>query len=733
MANKCDPMSTKLYELAMNLASRDEFNTFDRVFAELSRTFPGLTRGELARAFVNVDETRSIQKDELSAVWAEIKATPRLEKEVADRVAFLEQHYDEGTLPPVKERSVKERSDLLTELRNLRDDLRKEINRSEPAQILRLEKSIRILDDAIESGDIMPKPKEAAPIQSDELRWLVYQRDRKRRQIRAEIEARKPKSAFSVAQQPFMTIRALMTSIDWSGLLRQGGFIVFSHPERVPGAVVKMFHATFSDQKAYEIMEEIMNRPNAPLYMRDKLFLAEPGGRLTRQEEYFMSEWAHRIPIIGKGVEASERAYTTVLNVLRADSYDAMMDGLAKNGEVTVEEGRAIANYVNIATGRGNLGDLERAAVTMNTIFFAPRYVVSRFQLILGMPLKGGTAATRKAIAKDYGRYAIGMTAVYTLGMLAGGSLEWDPTKGDFGKIRFGNTRLDPMSGFAQASIFGARSFAALGSLVTGKTEQPGFGGFTYWDTTTFLLRTKLSPALSIPYDALSGENVVHEEIDPSTLKYWIELPMPLALRDIKEAMEEEGVPSGTAAGILSIFGVGIQVYSQKTASLDRSAKFREKSRDNYPEAYEEEQLISDKYDAMGYSEKQELSQPDWFDSENKDWSTYSGEKKAKLYEEHEKDALDERHPDWSNDQTYIKALRKNVDDIAEAIYLESNPTASDGDLDAHIEKMLDAQVEYDKLPLAGDDREYFLRNNRDFYEVWLRESGGHARIDFGT
>jgi len=303
---------------------------------------------------------------------------------------------------------------------------------------------------------------------------------------------------------------------------------VFSHPERVPSAVVKMVEATFSEQRAYEINEEIMNRPKAPLYMRDKLFLAEPGGRMTRQEEYFMSEWAHRIPIIGRGVEASERAYTTVLNVLRADSYDSMVDGLAKNGEATVEEGRAIANFVNIATGRGNLGELERAAVSMNTIFFAPRYVASRFQLILGLPLKGGTAATRKMIAKDYARYAIGMTVVYTLGMLAGGKLEWDPTKGNYGKIRSGNTRLDPMAGFAQASIFGARTLASLGNLVTGKTEAPDFGGYTYWDATTFFLRTKFSPALSIPYDALSGENVVHEEVDISTLKYWAELPMPL-------------------------------------------------------------------------------------------------------------------------------------------------------------------------------------------------------------
>src|SRR5690606_28503671 len=112
-----------------------------------------------------------------------------------------------------------------------------------------------------------------------------------------------------------------------------------------------------------------------------------------------------------------QRAYTTALNVLRADSFDAMVQTLARGAEVTQAEADAIAEYVNNATGRGSLGKWEGAAMQLNTIFFAPKYVLSRFRLLfeplIGFRFGGGSKRTRALLAKEYARYLIGMGLVY--------------------------------------------------------------------------------------------------------------------------------------------------------------------------------------------------------------------------------------------------------------------------------------------------------------------------------
>jgi hypothetical protein len=204
-----------------------------------------------------------------------------------------------------------------------------------------------------------------------------------------------------------------------------------------------MFRALASERGQFASERQIMGRPNYPLYMRSGLYLSEHGLNLSRMEEVYMSRWVEKIP----GVAQSQRAYTVFLNRLRADAFDAMSATLGRDGKLTLAESKAIANYINVATGRGNVAARENALVILNTAFFAPRYVLSRFQLVAGEPFYGGSARTRAAIGKEYARFLTGMGIIYGLGVLAGGHLEQDPRASDFGKLRFGNTRLDPLAG----------------------------------------------------------------------------------------------------------------------------------------------------------------------------------------------------------------------------------------------------------------------------------------------
>jgi len=506
-------------------------------------------------------------------------------KRVMDEVNALQQHLEAGTLPAAKRKKAKGFGPV-DALREIRDDLRRQVSQSDPARKQRLEKSIADLEARIKAGDFAPKAKKTPLPQSKALEKLIYQRNRLRRDVRVGMMELKPKTIWYHIAEPFNAIRALKTSFDLSAVFRQGGFIGLAHPVRAARALPDMMRALVSEEASSRINSEILNRPNAPLYARSKLYIAPIDGseRLVRMEEAYMSHLIERgarsnIPILStvfKGVEASERAYLTFLNALRADSFDTMAATLTQNGEPTADEAMAIATFVNEATGRGSIG-IEQAAVGLNTVFFAPKYTVSRFQLLLGHPLwakttqggkRGGSNAVRKLVAQEYARYLIGVGAVLALGYAAGGEIEDDLRSADAGKVRFGNSRIDVFSGISQVTVLLAR-------LITGETkssttgtvrpirgEDVPYGGDTSAEVVARFLRGKLSPTFGIPMDVLSGQNVVGE---PMTLgRAALEAPTPLAFDDIYEAMKDQGVPAGTALGLLSVFGMGLQTYEAK-------------------------------------------------------------------------------------------------------------------------------------------------------------------------
>jgi len=66
----------------------------------------------------------------------------------------------------------------------------------------------------------------------------------------------------------------------------------------------------------------------------------------------------------------------------------------------------------------------------------------------------------------------------------------------------------------------------------------------------------------------LMGEDAIGQKVEPST--YWTKLVTPLAYRDIYEAMQEQGIPKGTALGILTFFGTGLQTYGKPSKTTEK-------------------------------------------------------------------------------------------------------------------------------------------------------------------
>lgn len=429
-------------------------------------------------------------------------------------------------------------------------------------------RKIAELTDQQMRGDFAPKPRRELTLDAEGIELQAkldrVKRDWNEARFNDTLKNRTPlQKVFGAAHETINAARAILTSLDFSAVFRQGGFITLSRPGRAIRALPAMFRAFASKGAADRELAEIQSRPNYHLYKSSKLYLSEHPTSLSQMEEAYMSRWADHIPLVA----GSQRAYLTFLNRLRADSFDAMVNAFSRNGAVSKEEARAIANYVNVATGRGTLGASENAAVALNTVFFAPRLVASRFQVLMGQPLWKGNARTRMYIAGEYGRYLLGIGVVYALGLAAGAEVEKDPRSSDFGKLRFGNTRIDVLSGLQQVSVLLSRIVSGETKTLHGRTvpirgERVPYGATTTPDTIGRFLRTKLSPPIASAMDIATGENVVGEKVTPVSVV--TRNLIPLAVSDIAQTMQEQGVPRGTVMALLSLLGMGVQTYDTR-------------------------------------------------------------------------------------------------------------------------------------------------------------------------
>ncbi|MGV1047654.1 MAG: hypothetical protein ACOYD4_03895 [Solirubrobacterales bacterium] len=423
-------------------------------------------------------------------------------------------------------------------------------------------------------GDFSPRHKPAKEIPLDpevaKLRAdISLEKSKFEERLMQEQYKRKTKlqKAAINAGEALNVSRSVITSADLSAPLRQGAFIVVGNPARLAKGFAPMLRALRSDRNAQAVMEQIMARKNSVegLYARAKLYLApSEGSRMSLAEEAWMSKWAKKIP----GVGASQRAYITFLNRLRADTFDSLLKNLEKDGvPATQAELEAIGNYVNVATGRGYLGSHAAAAETMATVFFSPRLVASRFQLLVGAPAWRGSARTRFMVGKEYAKFALGMATILALGKLAGATVEVDPRSSDFLKMKFGNTRVDPMAGLAQNTVMltrviGGKTKTARGEIKPLRGPKVKYGDQTVASVGGNFLRSKFSPWLGSGTDIAVGENVVGEPTTAGSVAK--NALVPMAWQDVLNVMEEQGVARGTAIQALSLLGMGVQHYDAK-------------------------------------------------------------------------------------------------------------------------------------------------------------------------
>lgn len=424
--------------------------------------------------------------------------------------------------------------------------------------------------------------------------------------------------------EAFNLPRGLMASMDFSAPLRQGLGLI--HKKEFWRALPSMFKAWSSEAGYQQILSEINSRPlftprieisKRPGQLnKPKPSFAEESGLqltdlkgLTNREEAIMSTWAEKVP----GVRPSNRAYTAFLNKLRADTFESLIKDTKVLADVdnNMPLAKALADFVNTASGRGSLGKLESSAVTLNSLLFSPRLIASRLKMLNPAYYIMAPPPVRKEALKSL--FAIGATGtmVNQLAQMAGAETSNDPNSADFGKPKIGNVRIDPWGGFQQYMVafnrlirpdspniapegyqdvqnelrqvdtgFAPLDLAAgyLGhggqqftSSTTGKTgdlwnKREVFDP-THFDIAKRFGQGKLHPvlgfiaALSQGQKELSGQEMNFGSMNPfenSISQRFI----PIMLQDIEKLAQED--PSLLPLTILSAFGMPTQTYERR-------------------------------------------------------------------------------------------------------------------------------------------------------------------------
>ena len=360
--------------------------------------------------------------------------------------------------------------------------------------------------------------------------------------------------------------RAMLASVDVSGLLRQGGILTARHPLEAAKTVIPMLKALLSDKNEAVMDSIIRSRPNFRLAEQSGLYIAPRAGQvavaLAEREEAFMSKIANMLPF----VKASNRAYITVLNDMRIRMWESTLAAWSKAGLKPLEQDyRDLARLINWASGRGPAIPFTAGMGALpNAILFAPRLIMSRLALPLTiLPTVTKSKLVRVEAWKTMLSFlGIGASILAAAKLSGAADIELDPRSADFGKMRLPETetRLDIWTGYAQYFRFGAQ-FAAAQRKTAGGWMQP----VNRKDLLDRFMQTKLSPAAGLMADIVKGETYLGEELPPksgrSFTKQVYQRIAPLAIQDLVDAYLQDG-PLGALVSSVGFAGVGVTTYS---------------------------------------------------------------------------------------------------------------------------------------------------------------------------
>jgi len=436
-----------------------------------------------------------------------------------------------------------------------------------------------------------PKPMDAA---SERRTFLNTQLKKARRELAETIQSLKPFEWWDIVTMSSDFLRNIKGGVDFSAIRRQGA-LVAGRPAvlaKAASAGVKGAKSDYDFEKHYR---SIMDRPNAADYERTSLAVQDMDTPVGQKDEFMNSFLVSKIPFI----KGSQRAYIAAINEMRADMYDILKEKMGGDAGLTWEQKKSIAHTVNVLTGRGDWKRLDQSMHTLSTFFWSPRLYLSRVQFLTGQPIWNAEPGTRKIVATEMGRSIAGVLSVYSLYIAAAAmreyarndEVEWDyitdPRHPAFGKIRIGDTYIDPTGGISQFVRFASQMWT--GEQVDDKGKVTELSGYQKRQKITSMLQSKLAPLTGLALDMAVGENYIGDPMNLTSFEGAVNVltgvVLPLSLNgpikyaigagfpeewqsdlgeDIRIQLEQLGVPETIILNLLGVAGEGVTTYKKK-------------------------------------------------------------------------------------------------------------------------------------------------------------------------
>lgn len=559
----------------------------------IKEEYPNATEREVRDAITGYGKTINLSKDEINVQIRKMKRIGKLVSGIED--AQNKQRPLRSGLQ--RDRLTREEMEMQRELKGLLKDLPFEESNMEFKQKsgldsmkARISGRISELEKRIADKDFSTKPIKKPIRLDDEVIQAKANLDKVKEKYDLEQEKNKLqqqplyKKIWDVSKDLALGIgKTLQASADMSAPFRQG-LINTARPSRLKLTAQEfktMFQHAFSESKAENWLHYIKSTPEYPLMKQAGLFLSEPNAKLSAREEIYKSNLVQKIPVIGHILKASERAYSGFLNMQRVNEFMKVAEKFKRDGiDPTTKEGaevfKAWGNYVNNATGRGSMGSFEMAANSLSDVFFSPRLIAARFNVLNpAFYAKMPKAARLEALKSTAEFIGVGLTAL-TLAKIGGANVETDPRSSDFGKVKIGDTRLDIWGGFVQwVRLFGQLATGERKSTSTSKITELGndYGSDTRFDLLVSFFKNKLAPtpALAVRMAESHLEKKDGEEKRVSAygedINYTDEAigqALPLYLQDFKDLAKEHDPTTLTGLMLASFFGFGVQQYKPK-------------------------------------------------------------------------------------------------------------------------------------------------------------------------
>lgn len=319
-----------------------------------------------------------------------------------------------------------------------------------------------------------------------------------------------------------------------------------------------------SEEAVEDIRADLISRDNFEAYTLNNSTGQNVGGlqlpiikEVFASEDSLSSEIYKNLPV-GKQVD---RAYSAFLSKLRADRFDALysQSQIIHEGNTPDKNIKEIIDTVNESTGtvttQPNIG-------VLNDAFFSSRkFNASVNRLSLVPALKRNRVARDAAIQDLVGQSVVFLT-LGALGASAGGEFILDTSSSDFGKIKFGNTRIDLTNGNGTFITFLSRLLEGeLTSSTTGidysLTDDNAFN--SRLDITNNFIRARLAPAMSLAFDLADGKDVTGQDVSPGSRV--ADNYTPLILQSLYDMNESDGAFVASLGFLTNLVGYSTASY----------------------------------------------------------------------------------------------------------------------------------------------------------------------------